>query len=111
MAGALGPEPSPFELLVDELDELDELELESLPEADDSDLDPSALDPSPLDEPGRARPGVVPVLVEADPLSTIPTGEKTLRECAAKDGHTVRVSSLIDCWISNSWPQSRHRYS
>ena len=53
VAGALDPEPSPFELLVDELDELDELELESLPEADDSDLDPSALDPSPLDEPDR----------------------------------------------------------
>ena len=47
VAGALDPEPSPFELLVDEL------ELESLPEADDSDLDPSALDPSPLDEPDR----------------------------------------------------------
>jgi len=58
VAGALDPEPSPFELLVDELDELDELEPESLPEPDDpdvdaSDLDPSALEPSPLDEPDR----------------------------------------------------------
>ncbi len=55
MAGVLDPEPPPVELLVDELDEL---EPESLPEPDDpdvdaSDLDPSALEPSPLDEPDR----------------------------------------------------------
>src|SRR5690606_40302151 len=55
VAGVLDPEPPPVELLVDELDEL---EPESLPEPDDpdvdaSDLDPSALEPSPLDEPDR----------------------------------------------------------
>ena len=49
MAGALDPEPPPFELLVDEVDELDVVEPESLPEPDDPDLDPSDLDPSPLD--------------------------------------------------------------
>jgi len=46
VAGALDPEPSPFELLVDELDVV---EPESLPEPDDPDLDPSDLGPSPLD--------------------------------------------------------------
>ncbi len=58
MAGALDPEPSPFELLVDELEpesllELDVVEPESLLEPDDPDLDPSPLDPSPLDDPDR----------------------------------------------------------
>lgn len=58
VAGALDPEPSPFELPVDVLDELDVVEPESLPDPDDPDvdpspLDPSPLDPSPLDEPDR----------------------------------------------------------
>jgi len=39
-----------------------------------------------------------------------PTALKSLRSAPWQLGHSVRLSSVKDCWMSKAWPHSVQRY-